>query len=112
MFVEPASTRQCFPAWRVARGTPPPHPRHVPALLQHSRRMPPVPTQPPIHPSPTGMYLGSFGPHGPELLHVERQMEGGQEYVVATKLTGGLAWGVSAVWAVLALWAACWKGKC
>ncbi|KAI7835685.1 hypothetical protein COHA_010424 [Chlorella ohadii] len=35
-----------------------------------------------------GLYLGTFGPHGPELLQVARQMEGVQEYVVATKLTG------------------------
>lgn len=52
------------------------------------------------------MYLGSFGPHGPELLHVERQMEGGQEYVVATKLTGAL---LSGLVGVGCLWAACWK---
>jgi hypothetical protein len=35
-----------------------------------------------------GLYLGSFGPHGPELLHVTREVEGGQEFAVATKLTG------------------------
>ncbi|KAL4425295.1 hypothetical protein ABPG75_009311 [Micractinium tetrahymenae] len=35
-----------------------------------------------------GLYVGTFGPHGPELLQVSRQVEGGQEWVVATKLTG------------------------
>lgn len=60
----------------------------------------------PVHRSSAGMYLGSFGPHGPELLHVERQMEGGQEYVVATKLTGAL---LSGLVGVGCLWAACWK---
>lgn len=32
--------------------------------------------------------MGTFGPHGPELLQVSRQMEGGREWAVATKLTG------------------------
>lgn len=59
------------------------------------------------HLPPAGMYLGSFGPHGPELLHVERQMEGGQEYVVATKLTGALVWGVCR----LGCRCSCWQGK-
>ena len=32
--------------------------------------------------------MGTFGPHGPELLQVSRQVEGGREWAVATKLTG------------------------
>ncbi len=56
----------------------------------------------PSHAS-AGLYLGTFGPHGPELLQVARQMEGVQEYVVATKLTGGF-W----VWWRLIGWSAAW----
>jgi hypothetical protein len=36
----------------------------------------------------SGLYVGSYGPHGPELLQVCRQVEGGREWAVATKLTG------------------------
>ncbi|EFN57162.1 hypothetical protein CHLNCDRAFT_51231 [Chlorella variabilis] len=36
----------------------------------------------------SGLYVGTFGPHGPELLQVSRQVEGGREWAVATKLTG------------------------
>lgn len=39
---------------------------------------------------PAGLFLGSFGPHGPELLSLSRSicMETGEEQVVALKLTG------------------------
>lgn len=37
----------------------------------------------------TGLYLGTFGPHGPELLRLERgRDEDGDECVTATKVTG------------------------
>lgn len=36
----------------------------------------------------SGLYLGSFGPHGPELLQLVRTMVDGEEMVQATKLTG------------------------
>ena len=36
----------------------------------------------------TGVYTGVFGPHGPELLLMERQCMDGEEWVTATKLTG------------------------
>lgn len=36
----------------------------------------------------SGLFLGSFGPHGPELLQLERIMVDGEEMVQATKLTG------------------------
>ncbi|KAK9809054.1 hypothetical protein WJX72_008588 [[Myrmecia] bisecta] len=37
-----------------------------------------------------GLYLGAFGPHGPELLQIGRQKMEGEEWVVATKVTGDL----------------------
>ena len=36
----------------------------------------------------TGVYIGSFGPHGPEILRVARAMIEGEEWVQGTKLTG------------------------
>jgi len=36
----------------------------------------------------SGLFIGSFGPHGPELLQVQRTIFEGEEAVVATKLTG------------------------
>lgn len=36
----------------------------------------------------SGLYLGSFGPHGPELLRLDRSIIDGEEVVQATKLTG------------------------
>lgn len=36
----------------------------------------------------SGLYLGSFGPHGPELLRLDRTLVDGEEVVQATKLTG------------------------
>lgn len=36
----------------------------------------------------SGLYLGSFGPHGPELLQLSRGIEDGEEVVNATKVTG------------------------
>jgi hypothetical protein len=35
-----------------------------------------------------GIYLGSFGPHGPEILQVSRTKVDGQEWVQGVKLTG------------------------
>ena len=36
----------------------------------------------------SGLYLGSFGPHGPELLNLTRTLVDGEEMVKALKLTG------------------------
>ncbi|GFH06863.1 DUF3506 domain-containing protein [Haematococcus lacustris] len=36
----------------------------------------------------SGLFLGSFGPHGPELLQLQRGVWDGEEAVLATKLTG------------------------
>ena len=37
----------------------------------------------------SGLFLGTFGPHGPELLHLERTLDvDGDPAIVATKLTG------------------------
>lgn len=36
----------------------------------------------------TGVYLGTFGPHGPELLQVSRVTLEGEEWVQGVKLTG------------------------
>ena len=36
----------------------------------------------------TGVYLGNFGPYGPEILRVARHMIEGEEWVMGTKLTG------------------------
>ncbi|KAL4854555.1 Protein EXECUTER 2 [Chlorella vulgaris] len=36
----------------------------------------------------SGLYVGTFSSHGPEILQVSRQMEDGREWAVATKLTG------------------------
>jgi len=36
----------------------------------------------------SGIYLGTFGPHGPELLRVARKVVDGEEWVHATKITG------------------------
>lgn len=36
----------------------------------------------------SGLYLGSFGPHGPELLNLTRTVVDGEEMVEAMKLTG------------------------
>jgi hypothetical protein len=36
----------------------------------------------------TGLYLGSFGPHGAELLNLTRSVVDGEETVLAVKLTG------------------------
>lgn len=37
----------------------------------------------------SGLYLGAFGPHGPELLRLQRgRSEDGEELVIGTKLTG------------------------
>lgn len=38
--------------------------------------------------SMSGLFIASFGPHGPELLKLQRCMVDGEETVVATKLTG------------------------
>lgn len=47
-----------------------------------------LPRTDPFH----GLYLGAFGPHGPELLYLNRdQDEDGSECVVATKLTGKIS---------------------
>ena len=35
-----------------------------------------------------GLYIGSFGPHGPELLLMQRGLLDGEEAVLATKVTG------------------------
>jgi hypothetical protein len=35
-----------------------------------------------------GLFIGSFGPHGPELLRLQRGLVDGEEAVLATKLTG------------------------
>lgn len=61
---------------------PPPdlRPRPRPQLSSHPPHLTPAPF--------SGLYVGTFGPHGPELLRVSRQVEGGQEWAVATKLTG------------------------
>lgn len=36
----------------------------------------------------SGIYVGSFGPHGPEAVLVKRRVIDGEEWAVATKLTG------------------------
>lgn len=54
------------------------------ATVVHSLQLTPIARPPP----PAGLYVGTFGPHGPELLQVSRQVEEGQEWAVATKLTG------------------------
>ena len=36
----------------------------------------------------TGIYLGTFGPHGPEVLRVARAVIDGEDWVQGTKLTG------------------------
>ena len=36
----------------------------------------------------TGYFLGSFGVHGPELLHLQRGLWDGEEAVIAHKVTG------------------------
>lgn len=35
-----------------------------------------------------GIYIGSFGPHGPEVIQVERNLVDGKEWVYGVKLTG------------------------
>ena len=40
-----------------------------------------------VHPA-AGLYLGAFGPHGPELLQLSRLMMDGEEWVHAVKVTG------------------------
>ena len=49
-------------------------------------------TRLPLNDTPTdifsGMYLGTFGPHGPEVLRVARTMIENEEWVQGTKLTG------------------------
>ena len=38
----------------------------------------------------TGYFLGSYGVHGPEVLHLQRAVVDGSEAVVAHKITGVL----------------------
>lgn len=52
--------------------------------IQYSR----IPTDLPRSDPFTGLYLGAFGPHGPELIQLNRTMMDGEEVVCATKVTG------------------------
>ena len=73
-------------------------PGPIPARLLRARRPPPFPgllrvRSSPVCPQrppfpPAGTYLGAFGPHGPELLQLQRVMMDGEEWVHATKVTG------------------------
>jgi hypothetical protein len=52
--------------------------------VEYARLAPPAAPTDPFD----GVYLGTFGPHGPELLRVARSEVGGEEWVLGTKLTG------------------------
>ncbi|GFR41394.1 hypothetical protein Agub_g2035 [Astrephomene gubernaculifera] len=47
-----------------------------------------IPTDLPRSDPFCGLYLGAFGPHGPELLQLSRVVQDGEEEVVGTKVTG------------------------
>ncbi|GLC35951.1 hypothetical protein PLESTB_000522600 [Pleodorina starrii] len=60
------------------------HPGGAATRITYSR----IPTDLPRSDPFCGLYLGAFGPHGPELIQLSRAVQDGEEVVLATKVTG------------------------